>query len=182
MFLHENHHEPIISRQDFILANGLIDQRSKEFKCPSKQINAQNAAVRQRRYCFSGRMVCGCCRRKMYRCARKDVFFYRCQAHAKNQCSAKNLMESQIKNAFLTVLNKLAFGQSRLPSMYRPLDLILQGPATKSLRRDIQAWHITGCTDDFPDGLFSAHVEKVLVYPNMVEFQLFCGLTLGEVF
>lgn len=52
----KDHHEPIISREDWENVQRLIQQRSQE-----KSIEKDNRKY-LKRYTFTGRILCGCCR------------------------------------------------------------------------------------------------------------------------
>ena len=55
MYLHKNHHEAIISHEDFDKATEAMRQRKSE-----KGIVDENEKY-LKRYCFSGKLVCGKC-------------------------------------------------------------------------------------------------------------------------
>ncbi|MBQ9662736.1 MAG: recombinase family protein [Oscillospiraceae bacterium] len=103
-FYHENHHEAIISRETFELAERNVKQRERTGK-PRKQ------------HALSGKLICGHCGRTMKRASRKGYHVYECSG-----CGAEP--EENVKNAFITCLNKLAYSQTLSPKR-RVLDVFI---------------------------------------------------------
>lgn len=121
-FFCENHHEPIISHEDFDKVRMVLDQRAME------KGNGTDTYRYQNRYCFSGRIKCGECgdtfkRRQHYKPSGNYVA-WTCATHLekKEKCSMLYISDEGIKLAFLTMLNKLVYGhQSVLKPLLRTL-------------------------------------------------------------
>ena len=121
-FFCENHHEPIISHEDFDRVRMVLDQRAME------KGNGTDTYRYQNRYCFSGRIKCGECgdtfkRRQHYKPSGNYVA-WTCATHLekKEKCSMLYISDEGIKLAFLTMLNKLVYGhQSVLKPLLRTL-------------------------------------------------------------
>ena len=103
------HHEAIISVEDFEAAQAMIDQRSKDMKIK------QGDAKYQNRYPFSGKIVCGECgatwKRRTHSESKIKYYAYACNTHLKkkDQCSMQFIREKSFEVAFLNMINKLAF-------------------------------------------------------------------------
>lgn len=103
------HHEAIISVEDFEAAQAMIDQRSKDMKIQ------QGDAKYQNRYPFSGKIVCGECgatwKRRTHSESKVKYYAYACNTHLKkkDQCSMQFIREKSFEVAFLNMINKLAF-------------------------------------------------------------------------
>lgn len=113
-FLCENHHEPIISHEDFEKVRAVLDQRAME------KGNGTNTYRYQNRYCFSGKIKCGECggtfkRRQHYKPSGNYVA-WTCRTHLKNktECSMLYISDEGIKLAFLTMMNKLVYGHNAI--------------------------------------------------------------------
>ncbi|MDF9409350.1 recombinase family protein [Pelotomaculum isophthalicicum JI] len=108
------HHEAIISAEDFEAAQAMIDQRSKDMKIK------QGDAKYQNRYPFSGKIVCGECgatwKRRTHSESKVKYFAYACKTHIKrvDQCSMQFIRERNIEVAFLNMINKLVFSKKVL--------------------------------------------------------------------
>ena len=103
-FYHENHHEAIVSRETFELAEQNVKQRERTGK-------------HRTQHALSGKLVCGYCGRTMKRASRKGYHVYECPG-----CGAEP--EENVKNAFITCLNKLAYSQTLSPKR-RVLDVFI---------------------------------------------------------
>ncbi|MEA4964166.1 recombinase family protein [Lutispora sp.] len=116
-YLIQNHHEPIISHEDFEAAQAAIEQRGKE-----KGIEKQHEKY-QSRYPFSGKIICGQCggtfKRRIHSSGRHKIAWC-CSTHIAeiNKCSMKYIPESGFEYAFVTMMNKLIFGHE---SILKPL-------------------------------------------------------------
>lgn len=103
MFYMENHHEAIISKEEF----NKVQHMMKMNETYNKNIN------RQKKYVFSGKIKCGLCGAKMYRTSQiysgKKVASYRCVEHYKDKefCSQSPVFDEDIKIAFCNMINKL---------------------------------------------------------------------------
>lgn len=109
-YLMQDHHEAIISREDFEAAGLLITQRGKE-----KGI-AKGTAKYQNRYPFSGKIICGECgatfKRRIHSASKQKYTAWCCNQHIDDisKCSMQYIREDAIEAAFITMMNKLIFG------------------------------------------------------------------------
>lgn len=109
MYYIQDHHEAIISREDFDAAGLLIEQRASE-----KGIQRGDNKYQQR-YAFSGKIICGDCgntfRRRVHSSTYGKYIAWCCNTHLEdtNKCSMMYLRDDDLKVAFLTVLNKLIY-------------------------------------------------------------------------
>ncbi len=121
-FSMKNHHEAIISHEDFEAVAALIDQRAKE-----KGI-AKGGSKYQARYPMSGKVFCGECgqpfKRRMNYSTYSQYPALVCTGHLrdKNQCTQKFIREDALQAAFITMVNKLIF--ARKEALY-PLEAAL---------------------------------------------------------
>lgn len=124
MFLCADHHEAIVSHEDFDKVREILDQRSME------KGNGSNTSRYQKRYAFSGRIKCGNCgssfkRRQHYKPS-GDYVAWTCDTHLrdKNACPMLYIEDEAIKAAFATMMNKLIFGHQEI---LKPLMRSLRG-------------------------------------------------------
>ena len=116
-YLIRDHHEPIISHEDFESAQKVLRQRGKE-KGVEKGTNKY-----QNRYPFSGKIICGQCggsfKRRIHESGRHRIAWC-CTTHIADikKCSMKYIPESDLEYAFVTMVNKLIFAHQ---SVLRPL-------------------------------------------------------------
>lgn len=115
----KNHHEAIISREEFQAAQELMEHHRG-----SKNINTGTEKY-TRRYPFSGKIICGICgttwkRRTHYTKSQGEYFVYVCESHLTNKekCGIKYIREEDIKSSFCNVMNKLTAGRELI---LRPL-------------------------------------------------------------
>lgn len=105
----KDHHEAIIRRDVFEKATALVAQRGKE-KGVEKGSGKYN-----KRYPFTGKIICGECgtsfRRRIHSNGRTYVAWC-CKLHIqdKEQCSMQFIRESDVEFAFVTMMNKLIYG------------------------------------------------------------------------
>lgn len=105
-YMASDHHEAIISHEDFDAANALVAQRASE----------KGNEKYQQRYAFSGKIICGNCgntfKRRIHTCITYKYVAWACNMHLKNKdiCSMKYVRDDKIKAAFVTMLNKLIYG------------------------------------------------------------------------
>lgn len=114
----ENHHEPIISHEEYEAANRMLQMNADE-----KGI-VRNCSKYANRYIFSGNIICGECGCKFKRRAMKSYAAYVCGGHIKERNSCGNIgmvREESIKAAFTTMMNKLIFGRSSVLIPYRSM-------------------------------------------------------------
>lgn len=108
-FLVHDHHEPIVSREVFRKANDLISQRATE-----KGI-VRGSDKYQKRYSFSGKIICGSCGAAFKRRIQNDgaEIAWACKTHIDDihRCGMKYVRDDILKAAFVTMLNKLIFAR-----------------------------------------------------------------------
>lgn len=123
----KDHHEAIISREDFDAANALIDFNGLE-----KGIHRDTDKY-QNRNAMSGKIICSECGSTWKRVRLSGYFGFACTKHLKdkNACSMKSIAEEPVKGAFVTLMNKLTFGR----------DIVLL-PYTKMLKINGSAGNI----------------------------------------
>lgn len=104
-----NHHEAIVSHEDFDAAATLIEQRANE-----KGIQ-RGSNKYQQRYAFSGKIICGECgdtfRRRIHSSTYEKYPAWVCNTHLADtsKCSMLYLRDDDIKLAFATMINKLIY-------------------------------------------------------------------------
>lgn len=108
----EDHHEPIIDRETFEKAREAIRQRGLE-----KGNCTEDTSKYQNRYAMSGKIKCGECgrsfkRRYHYTSHGKSYNAWCCGGHLEDSksCSMKFIRDDDLKRTFLTMMNKLVFG------------------------------------------------------------------------
>lgn len=123
-YLVQGHHEAIISHEDYEKANAALKQRGRE-----KGISDQTEKYHNR-YGFSAKIKCGECgsnykRRINYKPSGSEIAWC-CSRHIENadECSMKYILDDRVKAAFLTMMNKLIFGQKLI---LKPLFNSLKG-------------------------------------------------------
>ena len=115
-YLNEADHPAIIDHATFEQANAMI-------RSHGEQLGREKAVKDTKRYVFSGRLICGLCGGHMRR--GKDArAFYACENHIHKRtvmvegteapCPMLPVFEQDVKNAFATVLNRLAADPSIL--------------------------------------------------------------------
>ena len=141
-FFCENHHEAIISHEDFERVQ-VLAQRAAE------KGNGINTSRYQNRYTFSGKIICGECgttfKRRTHYKPSGDYIAWTCGQHIENRhaCTMLYVEESAIKSAFTTMINKLVFGHQR---MLKPMLSSLKG--TDDRDRLIQIQRIEQAIED----------------------------------
>lgn len=109
-FYMEDHHEAIISQEEYDAANAVIDRRREE-----KGI-ATEASKYLNRYPFSGKIICGECggrfKRKTY--THKVVLACGTHIYDKESCSMKYIDNDAVEVAFATLMNKLIFSRKQV--------------------------------------------------------------------
>ena len=108
----QNHHEAIISHEDFEKVQELMmHQRG------SKGIEVDTGKY-QNRYPFSGKIICGTCgttwkRRTHYTKSQGEYYTFVCESHIKDKerCGIKFIREKDIEASFCNMMNKLIFGK-----------------------------------------------------------------------
>lgn len=108
------HHEAIISHEDFELAARLLEQHSKE-----KGI-VKGCDRYQKRYAFSGNIICSECgatfRRRVHSCVGRKYVAWLCNTHLTdvNACSMLYIRNDDLEHAFITMMNKLIFSRKTI--------------------------------------------------------------------
>lgn len=105
-----DHHEPVISREDFEAANAVIEKNGQEKGIQKEESKYQN------RYAMSGKVICGECGGTMKRVKLGSHFGFACNTHVKDKdsCGMKAVPEEPVKAAFATMMNKLMWGRGRI--------------------------------------------------------------------
>ncbi len=133
-YLIRDHHEPIISREDFETVQKVIEQRGKE-----KGVEKYSEKY-QKRYPFSGKIICGQCgdtfKRRTHSSGRKYIAWC-CSTHIESieKCSMKYIPDSDFEYAFITMMNKLIFSHQ---FVLKPLLIGLRGVNTDDSLISIQ--------------------------------------------
>lgn len=106
----KDHHEAIISREDFDAANAIIERNGREKGIRRGETKYLN------RYAFSGKIVCGECGSTFKRVMVNGTPCYSCSGHLKDKdsCSIKAIREDSVKAAFITMMNKLSFSRTKV--------------------------------------------------------------------
>lgn len=128
-YLFKDHHEPIISHEDFNKVAEVMSQRGKE-----KSIDPESNKY-QNRYSFSGRIICGECgstfKRRYHYKPSGNYIAWACNRHLldKNLCSMLYIKDDDIRAAFVTMIRKLQVAHSQV---LRPFVESLKGHNSKS--------------------------------------------------
>ena len=123
-YLMQDHHEVIVSRGKYELANAVLKQRVRE------NGNGYDTGRYQNRYDFFDRICCGECsdkyKRRIYYKPSGQYVAWTCVNHLtdKNSCSQKYVTDDALKLAFVTMMNEQIFGHQMV---LRPLLQSLQG-------------------------------------------------------
>lgn len=132
-YMVRDHHEPIISREDFEAAQAFVKQRASEKGVIKGTEKYQN------RYVFSGRIICGECggtfKRRIHSTATHKYAAWCCNTHIedKNKCHMLFVKDEALKLAFITMMNKLIFSHRIILKPY--LEAIKNVSTDDSLRR-----------------------------------------------
>lgn len=132
-FLATEHHDAIISREDFAAVETLISQRASMRNISPKSDKYLN------RYAFSRKIFCGECghifKRRIHSSTRSAYVAWCCQEHLKNlkACSMKSVREDDIEFAFCVMMNKLIFAGKLLLRPY--LDEFKKNSSDAELKR-----------------------------------------------
>jgi len=113
-FYAKDHHEALVSREDYAIANEMLDRNGLE-----KGITAADSKY-QNRYVFTKRIICGECGSTWKRKKFDGYFGFNCSLHLKDKdaCSMKSIREDKVKAAFITMMNKLTFGRDKVLKPY----------------------------------------------------------------
>lgn len=105
-FIAEDHHEAIISKEDFDRVQVMIQKRIDEHGIVKDMGKYHN------KYPFSGIIICSECGAKFKRQTQSGGIAWACSTHLYNKdaCSMMFIKDEAIKAAFVTMMNKLIFG------------------------------------------------------------------------
>lgn len=110
-FFIEDHHEALVSKEDFDAVAELMKQRAFEK-------NIQRGDPRYlNRYAFTGKIICGECgkpfRRHVNSTGYQHYPIWVCSRHLADvrSCSMKSVREADLERAFTTMMNKLIFAK-----------------------------------------------------------------------
>ena len=138
-YLIQDHHEAILSREDYDAAQLVLEQRGKE-----KGVEKQNEKY-QNRYPFSGRIICDQCggtfKRRIHSSGKKYIAWC-CNTHITEieKCSMKYISNSELEFAFVTMMNKLIFGhQIVLRPLLMSLEALIQITAWKPYKKSTKS-------------------------------------------
>ena len=132
-YLVSEHHEPIISREDFEAARIFISQRASEKGVTKGTDKYQN------RYAFSGKIICGECgntfKRRIHSCTDHKYIAWCCNTHIKDKdrCHMLFVRDDALKQSFTTMLNKLIFSYRQILKPY--LESLKTSSSDDSLHR-----------------------------------------------
>ena len=116
-YLVDDHHEAIISKDDFKSVQVLMKVKSKIYANDKDLLrNAEKAS-----YCFTSILICSDCGSAMYRVKNKDSVCWVCKKHLHNaaNCPMKPQADTDLRSAFINCLNKLSW--SGIPEKYETL-------------------------------------------------------------
>ena len=108
------HHDAIVSHEDFEAAGKMIEQRAKEKNVRKGEMTDQKG------YPFTGKIVCGNCgtrfKRKVCYTGSAKYAVWVCGSHLNDPsgCPVKQVREDELENAFTTMMNKLIFAQDKI--------------------------------------------------------------------
>lgn len=113
-FIAEDHHEAIISKEDFDRVQVMIQKRIDEHGIVKDMGKYHN------KYPFSGIIICGECGGKFKRQTQSGGIAWACSTHLYNKdaCSMMFIKDEAIKAAFVTMMNKLIFGCKQVLAPY----------------------------------------------------------------
>lgn len=132
-YMVRDHHEPIISREDFEAAQAFVKQRASE------KGGIKGTEKYQNRYVFSGKIICGECggtfKRRIHNCTGYKYAAWCCNTHIedKSKCHMLFVKDEALKLAFITMMNKLIFSHRMILKPY--LEAIKNVSTDDSLRR-----------------------------------------------
>ena len=163
-YLVANHHEGIISKEDFEAVAALIDRHAVE-----KNVT-KGGHKYQIRYCFSGRIICGECgatfKHRTHQLGGIQYEAWCCSTHIYNKesCSMKFVRDEDLKLAFVTMMNKLVFGYKLI---LKPYSLALRSSSTDSSVQRIQQLRLlieqnTGQQETLTRLMANGYIDRVL--------------------
>lgn len=142
-YLVKDHHEAIVSYEDFDAANAIIDVNGLEKGIHKDEDKCKN------RYAISGRIICGECGGtwKWVKLNGHFGFVRNTHVNDKDSCSMKSIPEEPVKAAFVMLMNKLTFGRS-----------IVLLPYAEMLKNDLRSGNIDRLTE--LDTLIEKNTER----------------------
>ncbi len=113
-FIAEDHHEAIISKEDFDRVQVMIQKHIDE------HVIVKDMGKYHNKYPFSGIIICGECGGKFKRQTQSGGIAWACSKHLYNKdaCSMMFIKDEAIKAAFVTMMNKLIFGCKQVLAPY----------------------------------------------------------------
>ena len=173
MYLARNHHEAIISHEDFEAAGRILEQHAKE-----KNISSDSKKYQQR-YAFSGKIICGECgstfKRRIHCTAGTSYVAWCCNTHLadKEACPMMFIRDDDLKLAFTIMMNKLIFSGKVIlkpyvegirngstdDSFHRVQELTTQLAKNTEQRENLQKLAAQGFIDKI---LFNTETNKLL--------------------
>lgn len=132
-YMVKEHHEAIISREDFEAAHAFIRQRATEKGVVKGSDKYQN------RYTFSGKIICSECgdtfKRRIHSCTGYKYAAWCCNTHIKDKdkCHMLFVKDDDLKQAFITMMNKLVYAHRIILKPY--VDALKNTSSDDSLRR-----------------------------------------------
>lgn len=197
-----DHHASIIDRETFALAGMAVRQRGLEKGNVPPSHRRLNGSPHSRRSSFSGRLRCGICSSPMIRITqtRKDgkAYHWACRTHLRDRkaCPMTREREESVRNAFRTMLRKLAYLEPVLLPFYQrrlKAELAAKNASRPATRRAMSLLRAAGVlrkhvleyrnSSDpaFPETAFAETVDHAVIRTGQsVTFHLLCGLTLTE--
>lgn len=117
LYYQEAHHEGLVNKETFDLANAAMVQRGKEKGNGPQppEMRVKHRDPHTNRYAFSGKLVCGECGAKLVRrtqyTKKGKRYHWACATHeqGKDLCQMKKVLEDNIQNAFVTMIKKLQY-------------------------------------------------------------------------
>lgn len=128
----KDHHEAIISREDFEAAHAFIHQRATEKGVVKVSDKYQNRCT------FSGKIICGECdgtiKRRIHSCTGCKYAAWCCNTHIKDKdkCHMLFVKDDDLKQAFITMMNKLVYAHRLIIKPY--VDALKNTSSDDSLR------------------------------------------------
>jgi len=138
-YVAEEHHEAIISKETFTAVAKVLENNLK-----LKNVN-KNPELHTRRYAFSGKLYCASCGKKLKRVIHASTthpyIAWSCPTHIEDTkaCSLLYLRDDVLKQAFVTLINKLIYGREVL---LKPLLEELKTDPTLKVQKAIAAYQV----------------------------------------
>ena len=159
----DGHHTAIIDHETFRLANMASRQRGAEKANLPREDQSLRDNPHTQRYMLSGRLRCARCGTTMRRITDRSVsgdvrIFWACRTHLQDRrkCTMIRVWEEDLKSAFLTMMNKLAFLRPALSGAVGP------DWGNEPLRAVLNIWG-NDRYREFSESVFEAIVRGVTV-------------------